>query len=472
MSKPLFNAFESVSSKAWKQKIQVDLKGADYNDTLIWKTNEGIDVKPFYHSDEFKTLPEVSASKATEWNICQYIEVSDAKVANTIALDAINRGAEHILFHIKSETISIETLLQDMNLAKIPVDISYDFLSDEFINNVLSTTSSITDNTNDTLVFQTDIIGNLAKTGNWFKNLNEDHKTFETIIKRTNQLSVDITLYQNAGATIVQQLAYGLAHANEYLDHIHNTETLKSLYCHTERSRSAKALNVTFNVSIGSNYFFEIAKLRALRQLWSTLASEYGINPECRIIATPSKRNKTIYDYNVNMLRTTTECMSAIIGGANAIYNLPYDALYHNSNEFGERISRNQLLVLKNESYFDKVNNPADGAYYIESLTEQLAEKALNLFKDIEANGGFLNQLKEGTIQRKIKESASKEQADFDAEKLVLLGTNKHPNPTDKMKNELEISPFLKIEKRKTLIEPIIEKRLSEKLEINRLKEE
>ena len=164
--------------------------------------------------------------------------------------------------------------------------------------------------------------------------------------------------------------------------------------------------------------------------------------------------------------------MSAILGGANTICNLPYDILFHKPNEFGERISRNQLLVLKNESYFDKVNNPADGSYYIESLTEQLSEKALQLFKDIETNGGFLSQLKEGTIQRKIKESAAKEQAEFDAEKIVLLGTNKHPNLAEKMKNDLEISPFLNIEKRKTLIEPIIEKRLSEKLEINRLDKE
>ncbi len=164
--------------------------------------------------------------------------------------------------------------------------------------------------------------------------------------------------------------------------------------------------------------------------------------------------------------------MSAILGGANTICNLPYDALYHNANEFGDRISRNQLLVLKQESYFDKVNNPADGSYYIESLTAQLAEKALKLFKNIEANGGFLKQLKEGTIQRKIKESAAKEQADFDTGELTLLGTNKHPNLADKMKNDLEISPFLKIEKRKTLIQPIIQKRLSEKLEIKRLSKE
>jgi methylmalonyl-CoA mutase len=460
MSKSLFNDFEGVSSKAWRQKIQVDLKGADYNNTLIWKTNEGINVKPFYHADDFETLPEVSNTSATQWKICQSIEVSDAKKANYKAIDAIKRGAESILFQIKTESISVEDLLQNINTQKNPIEIKCDFLSEDLIKRTHLITGSKANQS--FTYFHTDIIGNLAKTGNWFNNIKADHLKFEDIVNATNQFSIDLSLYQDAGATIVQQLAYSLAHAHEYLNHLDKFIV----------DKAKQSLQVTFNVAIGSNYFFEIAKLRALRQLWATLASEYGINNECRIIATPSKRNKTIYDYNINMLRTTTECMSAVLGGANLVCNLPYDALYHDPNEFGDRISRNQLLVLKQESYFDKVNNPADGAYYIESLTEQLANKALELFKNIEANGGFLTQLKEGTIQRKIKESAAKEQADFDAEKLVLLGTNKHPNLDDKMKDELEISPFLKIEKRKTLIQPIIKKRLSEKLEIKRLSDE
>jgi methylmalonyl-CoA mutase len=251
-------------------------------------------------------------------------------------------------------------------------------------------------------------------------------------------------------------LAYALAHVNEYLNHLTNSNSLK----------------VIFNVSVGTNYFFEIAKLRALRILWQSLASEYGITSECQIYTTPTKRNKTLYDYNTNLLRTTTECMSAILGGANTINNLAYDAIYHKNNEFGSRISRNQLLVLKHESYFNKVNNPADGAYYIESLTQQLAEKGLELFKDIEANGGFLKQLKEGIIQKKIKESAEREQTQFNNGEIVLLGTNKHPNPNDKMTNELELYPFVKTNPRKTLIIPIIEKRLAETLEQNRLKTE
>ncbi|WP_179346135.1 methylmalonyl-CoA mutase subunit beta [Winogradskyella ursingii] len=461
MSKKLFNEFEPVSPKVWKQKIQVDLKGADYNENLIWNSNEGIDVKPFYHSDDFEKWPEISNTKAAEWKICQTIEVKDAKTGNITAKDAIHRGAESINFILNSEEISIEDLLQNIDLITIPVELKCNFLSEDFVEKIKFVISSNSKKSHNQIFLHKDIIHNLAKTGNWHNNLKDDHSKFEAIVKQTKQLSVDLSLYQNAGATMVQQLAYGLAHTNEYLNSFKE-----------KKDWSLSEVEVTFNVAVGSNYFFEIAKLKALRQLWATLAPEYGINGNCRVIATPTKRNKTIYDYNVNMLRTTTECMSAILGGANIISNLPYDVLYHEPNEFGERISRNQLLVLKNESYFDKVNNPSDGAYYIESLSEQLAEKALELFKDIEKNGGFLSQLKEGTIQRKIKESAAKEQSEFDEGQLTLLGTNKHPNPADKMKNELEISPFLKKEIRKTLIEPIIEKRLSANLEISRLKKE
>ena len=254
---------------------------------------------------------------------------------------------------------------------------------------------------------------------------------------------------------MVQQIAYSLAHANEYFNRI---TTINQ--------------TIVFEISVGSNYFFEIAKLRALRLLFNLIAKEYNHNLDCHLLVSPSKRNKTIYDFNVNMLRTTTECMSAILGGADAVANLPYDALYHKDNEFGDRMARNQLLILKHESCFDKVDNPADGSYYIETLTNQLSEKALILFKEIEANGGFLKQLNEGVIKKKIQESANKEQELFDAGKEILLGTNKYPNKKDRMKEELELFPFVKIKPRKTLITPIIEKRLAEKLEQERLKEE
>lgn len=456
MSKLLFNEFEAVTSKQWKQKIQFDLKGADYNENLIWKTNEDIVVKPFYHSDEFKELPPISNTKATQWRICQSIFVADIIKSNKKAINAIERGAESIIFIIPNETISISQLLENIDTTSISLYFELQFLSDKYL---LQFSNLIK---KENIFFHMDIIGNLAKNGNWFSSLQEDHHTFETIVNQTNTISVDMSLYQNAGANMVQQLAYGLSQANEYLNHFDST-------LEKDKKQSLKTL---FKVSVGTNYFFEIAKLKVLRILWNTLALEYGFNTQCHIVVTPTKRNKTLYDYNTNMLRTTTECMSAILGGANTVCNLAYDAIYHKDNEFGERIARNQLLILKHESYFDKVNNPSDGAYYIESLTNQLAEKSLELFKNIEANGGFLNQLKEGTIQRKIKECAAKEQQQFDEGKEILLGSNKHPNPKDIMKQELELYPFVKINQRKTLIEPIIEKRLAEKLEQERLKKE
>ncbi|OUS00070.1 methylmalonyl-CoA mutase [Flavobacteriales bacterium 33_180_T64] len=453
MSKKLFNEFSEISSKQWKQKIQADLKGVDYNDTLIWHTNEGIDVKPFYHLDEFTESLSTAIPKASAFKICQSIFVSHTEKSNAKALDAISRGAETIEFIIPSETTSIVKLLNKIDTASTPISLKLLFLSPEYIKTIPSKKN---------IAIQLDIIGNLSRTGNWYKNLNEDHNRFEAIVKQTNSFSIDVALYQNAGANMVQQLAYALAHTNEYYNHFDNILN----------TTQKETLHIVFNVSVGTNYFFEIAKLRALRLLYKTLASAYSINSECIIKVTPTKRNKTIYDYNTNMLRTTTECMSAVLGGANTITNLAYDAIYHKDNEFGERISRNQLLILKNESYFDKVDNPSDGAYYIESLTTQLSEKALDLFKDIESNGGFLSQLKEGIIQKKIKESATKEQSQFDAGELILLGTNKHPNLEDKMKDDIEIYPFIKMNPIKTLLEPIIEKRLAETTEQERLKTE
>jgi len=456
MTEPLFNEFQDVSSKQWKQLIQFDLKGEDYNETLIWKTNEGINVKPFYHPDEFKSFAQIPSSNKTQWKICQTIFVADLKKSNKKAKNVLKRGAESLKFILPSKDITIKELLEGIDLTSTPIFFELQFLDSEFVKQLFAITSKAKIHIN------TDIIVNLARTGNWFYSLKEDHIHFESIVKITNSLSIDMGLFQNAGANMVQQLAYGMAQANEYLNHF---DTLLD-------NEAKKTFQVTFNVSVSSNYFFEIAKLRALRLLWSTLASEYNVNPECHIFTTPSKRNKTLYDYNTNMLRTTTECMSAILGGADTICNLDYDSIYHKTNEFGERMARNQLLILKHESYFDKVNNPSDGAYYIESLTEQLAEKGLQLFKEIEANSGFLKQLKEGNIQRKIKESASKEQEQFNTKEAVLLGTNKYANPKDQMKNELELYPFVKTNPRKTLIEPILERRLAEDIEQQRLKTE
>lgn len=451
MNTNLFDDFNPISSKQWKQKIQFELKGADYNESLIWNSPEDIQVKPFYHKDELtKSFP--ISTKATEFKICQNIFVYDIHKSIERALDTLNRGAESLRFTIENESIDITNFLEQLPLEKITVYFNLGFISIDFVKKI----DAFAKKNNITIFCNLDPIGQLAKDGNWFAT--KEKSNFDTlnllseVTTSVSLISINSSLYQNAGANMVQQIAYSLGQANEYFNRI-------------------KAINkpIVFEVAVGTNYFFEIAKLRALRLLFKLIAKEYDHKLDCNIVVSPTKRNKTLYDYNVNMLRTTTECMSAIIGGADAIANLPYDALYHKDNEFGDRIARNQLLILKKESYFDKVNNPADGSYYVENLTNQLAEKSLALFKDIEANGGFLKQLNDGIIKRKIQESGDTAQQLFDSGKEILLGTNKHPNKQDRMKHDLELFPFVKVKPRKTLITPIIEKRLAEKIEQERL---
>jgi methylmalonyl-CoA mutase len=441
MSHSLFNEFEKITPAAWKQKIQVDLKGEDYNESLLWKTNEGIVVKPFYTLEDRKNQQPIESKEG--FNICQTIFIDQEKIANSLALKALKNGANSILFKANS-IFDYKKLLADIDIKSVFLYFHFSFLDADFQTEVARYINS------KNAYFQTDIIGNLAESGNWFINLKEDFNTLDTIQKKSeNCIVVSADLYQNSGATITQQLAYSLAHANEYLNQFGGIVAKK----------------IHFSFSVGSNYFFEIAKLRAFRMLWSALLEEYKIsNLNAHLFVQPSHRNKTLYDYNVNLLRTTTECMSAILGGAHTISNISYDTIYQKSNEFGERIARNQLLILQQESALSKAQNIADGSYYIESITHQLAENALVLFKQIEKSGGFLKQLKTGTIQKKINNSATKEEKE-----TPLLGTNFQLNNNDRMQQNIKLYPFVKKRNIKTLITPLTRKRISEPLEKERL---
>ena len=364
----LFDEFPEVSAKQWKQKIQFDLKGADYNDTLVWESLEGISVKPFYHSEDLRNSKTFDQAKKQSWSITQTIYAGEAKIANTKALDTLGRGAESLIFNIPNDAVDFGMLLSNIDLENTPIHFNFNFLEDTPVKRLLGGIK----NQKAEIHLNIDLIGHLARSGNWFHNLEKDHELLERINdfateqKNCTAIGIDLSLYQNAGATIVQQLAYGLAHANEYLNY----------FSQTNSSLVGKLFPVSFKVAVGGNYFFEIAKMRAIRWLWKSLASEYGIESNCHISAFPSKRNKTLYDYNVNMLRTTSECMSAILGGADSVCNLPYDTIYHKDNEFGDRIARNQLLLLKEESYLGQGSKASDGAYYIESLTTATCGKS------------------------------------------------------------------------------------------------
>ncbi|WGK64396.1 methylmalonyl-CoA mutase subunit beta [Croceiramulus getboli] len=453
----LFTDFDPVSAKAFKQKIQMDLQGADYNEELVWSSPEGVHVKPFYHRDSFEPLGPIPGHPE-HWNIGESFFILNEKIANKVALENLERGTES-LFFIAEKAFDIEKLLIDIP-EKTPLYFQCSFRDELFIKDF----QSFIQEHKYPVYLLHDPIGNLVSTGNWNHSRSKDLEEISYWSDQSEMKSaftIRMDQYADAGANAVQQLAYGLAHATEYLNVLY--------------SRGAKAEAnplLSFQVACGGNYFFEIAKLRALRLLYQSVAKEFQLREDLHLIATPAKRNKSIYDYNTNMIRTTTEYMSAALGGADVILTQAYDSLYHKTNEFGQRIARNQLLILREESYLDAVKNPADGTYYIEAMTHELIQKTLPIYKAIEKAGGLIDRLHAGEIQRKIKEEAEKEQKRFDIGQKVLIGSNKHKNPQDRMKQELELYPFLKKRNTKTLIEPIIQRRLSEALEQERLAQE
>jgi len=432
MSHIFTDDFETSSAAAWKQKIQFELNGADYNQTLLTKTNEGITIKPFYHADDFEKIS--IPSPPSSFKICQSIIIQTAEEANLKAIASIKKGVNSIKFYA-SKPFELNILFQNLLNKEIEFQFHLDFLSEQFIEELSQFLNS------ETLYLNIDIIGNLAKTGNWFSNLNTDFNTLENIIKKNKSsfiISVNTDLYQNAGANTVQQVAYVLAHVNEYFN----------------KFGVEIANKIQFNFAIGSNYFFEISKLRAFRYLYQLICEQYNIKGSAKIFIEPSFRNKTANNYNNNVQRASIEYMSGILGGANTI-----------SNNITNKTCLNQLVLLKEEFSNKNLQDITTDSYYVESITKQIAEKALEIFKEIEKGGGFLEQLKEGTIQRKITENATKEQIQFETGQLILIGANKYKtqHKADKTDYVSELQTSKNI--RKTVIIPVIPKRLSEKME-------
>lgn len=234
---------------------------------------------------------------------------------------------------------------------------------------------------------------------------------------------VDAAVYHNAGAETCFEVATALAQVNE----LYNAYILK-----VEES-------FIINIDVGSNYFFEIAKLRALRQLLTLLGEQYGITQQPLIYCETALNNKTIYDYNNNILRATNEAMAAVIGGCDALYVHPYDVLFKQPNDFSARIARNIQLILRYESHLDKITDASNGSFYIDNLTDEIARKSWELFKDIEAKGGWLACISTGYLQDTIKQQAEATLAAVESGKQTVLGVNKYPNKNEKMAGEIQL---------------------------------
>ena len=460
--------FPSVSAQQWMDKITADLKGADFDKKLVWKTNEGFSVLPFYRAEDIENLkttevvpgkfPYVRGTKADNvWFIRQDIVVNDAKEANAKALDVLCKGATSLGFKLSKKDLSpeyIATLLENIqadcvelnftictkrsaDLATILTDY---FKSKEY--NLTQLHGSINwDGMNAMLLrgkdFEKEELVSLAKA------------TFEAALGLPfyRVIGVNATTLSNAGAFLAQELGYALAWGNEYLS------ALIEAGCEP----SIVAKNIKFNFGVGGNYFMEIAKFRAAKLLWANVVDAYQVKcvkdncqhtvdgickcaAKMRIHAQTTEFNKTIFDANVNMLRTQTEAMSATLGGVNSLTVLPYDSTYKKADEFSERIARNQQLLLKEESHFDKVADPAAGSYYIETLTNEIAAQAWKIFLEVEDNGGFFAAVKAGTVQKAVKTTAKSRLKSVSSRREVLLGTNQFPNFTEVAAAKVELT--------------------------------
>lgn len=418
------NNFEQLSPKEWKLKVQAELAGLDYNEVLVTDTAEGIQVKPLYSSED-RNLEESQPIETTkDWKI-----IGDF-------LNSEKQDSSYLYgFNVKQDVAK--------NVQNLPSYLDLFFECE----NPTELFSTVDFSTIKNLKYVgLDPIGQLAKTGNWNSSNEEDFNFVKTVLKE-NQfekcIEVNASLYQNAGANHVQQIAFAIAHAVEYVENF-GIEAASKIY---------------FKVAIGGNYFFEIAKLRALRKLWNLILDEYEVKTETFIYAETSLRNKSALDLHNNLIRSGLEISAAVQGKADAIRVLSYDEI-NSATEFSEELASKQQLLIQKEANFDKFLDPISGSYFVENVSENMIKNALDLFKKIEADGGFLKSLYEGSIQKMIQKSADKEQAAFDEGKIILIGVNKFRNPKDK----IQAKEMQKTNTR-TVISPIFTKRLAKKVE-------
>lgn len=441
----LFSDFPAVSTQEWMDKITVDLKGADYEKRLVWKTNEGFKVKPFYRQEDLEGLktteglpgqfPYLRGNKKNDntWFIRQDIQVDNPEEANAKALDLLNKGIDSLGFKIKGKDVSeefIHTLLKDICCECIELNFKtcqrQTVKLARFVTQYFKEKGYAPEKLQGSFNF--DPIGKMLKKG---KDRSELIPTAKELIEILTSypsfrcIAVNSLQLNNAGAYIYQELGYALAWGNQYLA------------CMTEAGVpvDTAAQKIKFNFGISSNYFMEIAKFRAARLLWAQIVNEYKPSClcACQMIAhaETSHFNLTLFDAHVNLLRTQTEAMSAALAGVDSMTVTPFDQAYESPNEFSERIARNQQLLLKEEAHLNRIVDPAAGSYYIENLTVSIAKQAWELFLQVEEEGGMTEAVKAGRIQEAVNGSNKARHEAVSKRKEILLGTNQYPNFTE-----------------------------------------
>ncbi|MBN2668980.1 MAG: methylmalonyl-CoA mutase small subunit [Bacteroidales bacterium] len=465
----LFSEFSPADRAKWMDKIQADLKGADFDKKLVWKTIDGINIQPFYmHSDlenlalshtniaEFPYL-RGHQSERNDWHIRQDFFVKNIDQTNTEILDALMRGVTSVRLVFKTLTLSsqkeFDRLLRGIDISAIELNFSCsegnaDLLS--MLSNYIKANGIAPAKVKGSL--NIDPISWTAQFGTCrHKNLNEAYQHLSQLIQFADEhlphiklLAVNSHLYSDAGSSIIQELSFAISITAAYFDALNE-----------KLSPERIAHHLHFNIGLSNNYFMEIAKIRALRFLFAKIAEANGVEPSksnTYIHAQNTIWNKTIFDPYVNMLRVTTEAMSGAIAGVDAMTILPFDEVFKSSENFSKRIARNTQILLKEEAHFDKVIDPAGGSYYIEAITDTLVEHAWQQFLKIDETGGFVKALEEGSIQAEVRKMAQERDINIALRKDILLGTNQYPNSTETMFEKTQIPVNVKLDNR--LIQP------------------
>ena len=445
--------FAPVSKQAWKDKIIADLKGADFDKKLVWRTPEGFNVQPFYRREDLKGLkttvsapgqfPYVRGTRTNnEWAIRQNIcACKNARKANAKALEVLNKGITSLGFCLNKDKLTynfIKTLLNGVYAPAVAINFSICACAAPKLANILVRYYGRMGYDTKGLIgsINVDPIKNMLLKGKALTREQVSQKIAETVkaaksLPGYRVVGVNSVILNNSGAYAAQELAYALAWGAEYMTML--TEAGVPNY------RAANAIR--FNMGIGGNYFMEIAKFRAGRLLWAKIVEAYK-DPifttalrnaaKMNVSAETSRFNMTVFDAYVNLLRTQTETMSAALAGVDEITVTPFDVTYEEPTEFSERIARNQQLLLKEEAHFDKVVDPAAGSYYLENLTASIAAEAWKQFLDIQERGGMYQLVSEGKVQEHMAANLKARLADVAKRKEVLLGSNQCPNFTEK----------------------------------------
>ncbi|MFV0366777.1 MAG: methylmalonyl-CoA mutase family protein [Mangrovibacterium sp.] len=460
----LFQEFPSVSTEDWKAKITADLKGADFDRKLVWRTNEGFAVQPFYRLEDVEKLdylntlpgqfPFVRGVKTNDndWYVRQNITVqgTDYAAANKKALEVLNKGVTSLGFVFDSpcgesgfNVSDLDVLFKDICLEAIEVNFVPVCCGKGHAEALAAYVEKCScDNAKVNASVTMDPLGKYLLRGALKGGLAEHIARVKYAIEKSASVAnlrvigINAKNFGNSGASVAQELGFALAQGAEYLD----------LLTDAGVKACDVAKNMKFNFSVSANYFMEIAKLRAGRMLWAQIVKAYtGEECTCAAMnahAETGSYNKSVYDPYVNMLRTQTEAMSAALGGADSITVSPFNSIYEAPTALAERVARNQQLLLKEESHFDKIVDPSAGSYYIEELTASIVEEAWKLFLAIQEKGGFEAAAKEGFIQAEVKAMAAKRDMNIATRRENVLGTNQFPNFNEKVNATLPDAVF------------------------------